>query len=263
MTVHARLDPSPVSESFKRSMADLSRRLGERSATRSAPDPSTSAETRRAALQAYDQARLRWLALLVGGVVAAVATGVALASLVPDEAESAPSIVTASVAPTRAASESTEPPPTVPSVAATEITPRPAPAPEPPVPAQTAAIEPTADPPTLRVDEVKELQAKLRSFGFNPGPVDGVAGPLTQSAAMRYQQARGQPQSAAVDRQLLEQLRQDPSPPVVQHVAQRAPRPDTTRPATQASPPRRSSDPFESMRAAGDRFGRWLESVFR
>jgi Putative peptidoglycan binding domain len=257
MTVHARLAPSPVSETFKRSMADLSRRLGERAANQSAPDPSTSAETRRAALQAYDRARLRWLAILVGGGLAAVATGVALASLVPDEPESAPPVVTASVAPKPAASEPTEPPPTVASVAATATTSPPAPAPEPPAPTQTAAIEPAVDPTTLRVDEVKELQIKLRSFGFNPGPVDGVAGSMTQSAAMRYQQARGQPQTGVVDRQLLDQLRQDPSSPVVQRVAQRAPRSDTTRPAVQSSsPPRRSSDPFESMR-------RWLDSLFR
>jgi hypothetical protein len=257
MTVQASLTPSPVSESFKRSMADLSRRLGERAASQPAGDPSTSAETRQAALQAYDRARLRWLAILVGGVVAAVATGVALASLVPDEPESAPLVVTTSVAPIPAASEPTQPSPTAPSVAATATTPPPAPAPEPPVPPQTAAIEPMADPNTLRVDEVKELQIKLRSFGFNPGPVDGVAGSMTQSAAVRYQQARGQPQTGVVDRQLLDQLRQDPSSPVVQHVAQRAPRPDTTRPAVQSSqPPRRSSDPFEPMR-------RWLDSLFR
>jgi putative peptidoglycan binding protein len=257
MTVHAHLDPSPVSESFKRSMADLSRRLGERAASQSAPDPSTSAETRRAALQAHDRARLRGLAILVGGGIAAVATGVALASLVPDEPESAPPIVTASVVPTPAASEPTVPPPPVASVAAAETTPPPPPAPEPPAPIQTAAVEPAPDPNTLRVDEVKELQVKLRSFGFNPGPVDGVAGPQTQSAATRYQQARGQPQTGTVDRQLLDQLRQNPSPPVVQQVAQRAPRPDSTRPAMQASPaPRRSSDPFEPMR-------RWVESLFR
>jgi hypothetical protein len=257
MTVHARLAPSPVSETFKRSMADLSRRLGERAANQSAPDPSTSAETRRAALQAYDRARLRWLAILVGGGIAAVATGVALASLVPDESEPAPVVATASVVPTPVPTEASQAPPPVFGVAGPAAAAPPAPAPEPPAQPQAAAIEPVPEPNVLRVDEVTELQVKLRSFGFNPGPVDGVAGPMTQSAAMRYQQARGQPQTGAVDRQLLDQLRQDPAPPVVQRVAQRAPRPDTTHPAVQSSsPPRRSSDPFESMR-------RWLDSLFR
>jgi peptidoglycan hydrolase-like protein with peptidoglycan-binding domain len=40
-------------------------------------------------------------------------------------------------------------------------------------------------------EEAKEIQARLRSFGFNPGPVDGVPGGLTEGAITRYQQNRG------------------------------------------------------------------------
>jgi hypothetical protein len=241
-------------------MAELSRRLGEQAARQPAFDRTTSAEARRAALQDYDRARLRWIAMMAAGVLAAIATGVGMASLLPDEPEPPLPVATASAAPATAPSEAR---PLVAEVAEPQVTAPPvAVVPEPPNQTQAAAIEPAPDVNALRVDEVKELQAKLRAFGFNPGPIDGVAGPNTQSAAARYRQARGQPQTNAVDRPLLEQLRQDPAPPVAQRpVAQYAPRPDT-RPTT-APAPRRSADPFEPLRAAGDRIGRWFESMLR
>jgi hypothetical protein len=63
------------------------------------------------------------------------------------------------------------------------------------------------------------------------------------------------------DRQLLEQLRQDPTQQVVQ--PQVVPR--TTRPAAQASapPPRRPIDPFEPVKVAGAQITQWLQSAFR
>jgi hypothetical protein len=73
---------------------------------------------------------------------------------------------------------------------------------------------------------------------------------------MHYQQDRGQPQTGTVDRELLEQLRQGPAP----QIAQRAARPDAR--ATR-SPGARRSDPFEPVRAAGNRLGQWLESLTR
>src|SRR5215475_10911356 len=237
MNADVPLNRAPVSETFKQSMAELSRRLGERMAPES--DSVASAEARRAALQAYDRARLRWVVMIALGVLAAIATGIGLASLWPDEPEPSPPAATASAAPVAtpiAAPIEAPTPPLTAKLPESPVTAPVAPAPEPPVQTQAATSEPAADANALRLDEVRELQAKLRAFGFNPGPVDGVAGPMTQSAAMRYQQARGQPQTGAVDRQLLDQLRQDPSPPVVHQVAQRAPRPDTTRPAMQASP---------------------------
>jgi hypothetical protein len=56
---------------------------------------------------------------------------------------------------------------------------------------------------------IVELQTKLRSLGFSPGPIDGVAGPLTVLAIKRYQQSKGRPQTASVDDELLKQLRED------------------------------------------------------
>jgi peptidoglycan hydrolase-like protein with peptidoglycan-binding domain len=125
---------------------------------------------------------------------------------------------------------------------------------------QPAPAEPAPNQATLRRDEIKEAQVRLLAFGFNPGPVDGVPGPMTEDAVMHYQRHRGQQQTGTVDRQLLEQLRQDPAPPVPQQVAQRAARPDGR--ATRPPEPRRS-DPFDSARAAGNRLGRWLDSLMR
>jgi peptidoglycan hydrolase-like protein with peptidoglycan-binding domain len=123
-----------------------------------------------------------------------------------------------------------------------------------------APLEPAPALTSLQRDEMREVQMRLRSFGFNPGPVDGAPGAMTESAVMHYQRNRGQPQTGKVDRDLLEQLRQDPAP----QVAQRAPRP-ASRPVAGAttSPGPRPSDPFDPVRAAGDRLGRWLESLVR
>jgi peptidoglycan hydrolase-like protein with peptidoglycan-binding domain len=103
---------------------------------------------------------------------------------------------------------------------------------------------------------MREVQARLRSFGFNPGPVDGSPGALTDSAVMRYQQNRGQLQTGKVDRELLEQLRQDPAPMVVRRGTGPYARPTSSR-----GPQR--SDPFAPVRAAGDRLGQWLDSRLR
>ncbi len=79
---------------------------------------------------------------------------------------------------------------------------------------------------------------------------------MTEGAVRRYQQDRGQPQTGEIDNALLQQLRQDPAPPAVQQVAQRAARPAR-------SPAPRRSDPFEPVRAAGNRFGQWMDSLVR
>ena len=50
-------------------------------------------------------------------------------------------------------------------------------------------------------------------MGFNPGPVDGIVGPLTENAAQQYQRARGLAVTGAVDRNLLAQLRRETPPP--------------------------------------------------
>jgi hypothetical protein len=254
------------------SMAELSRRLGERAARQRAVDPAAAKAARRAALAAYDRARGR--RLIVGlSVAVAVVVGAGIAYLVPTvgalpvppspgavartEPASPLEVVTAAPAPA---------PPDSPSPsAATSISYAPAvePAAAQPAPAtasQQAPVEPAPNQAPLRRDEAREVQARLRSFGLNPGPVDGVLGAMTEGAVMHYQQNRGQPQTGKVDRELLEQLRQDPAPQVVQQVAQPAARP-VARATT--SPGARRSDPFEPVRTAGNRIGRWLESLTR
>jgi hypothetical protein len=296
---------------FKQSIADLSRRLGER---QSAVDSQAEAQARRAALAAYDQARARRLKWALGATGAtAAAAGLAYLLIVigiPVAPQSSPS-KTASLAPTpvpivMAAAPAPEPlppspsppiasersPPVVPAEverplrpappqptssvppslilghavaqAASAANDQPAPAPLPAAPSPPPQAVPAEPAPVqvitaLRSEEVGEIQEKLRSFGFDPGPGDGVAGPRTESAVRRYQQDRAQPQTGQVDRALLTQVRQDHAPPVA--IAQRAPRPAAPR---AANPPRAgSSDPFEPLRTAGDRFNEWMRSVFR
>ncbi len=281
-------------EAFKQSMAELSRRLGERVAQQSTGHPAAAATERRAALQAYDLARERRQIAMLGVAVAAVigagivyfisttgsrpvppsetatvrpesASPVALATITPappppepplsSPAASSPS--PAANLPSTPAAEPAAEPPAAPTVPAADSAARPSPARTEPAPAtssQPVRVEPPANPASLRRDDVREVQARLRSFGFDPGPADGVAGAMTEGAVKHYQRGRGQAQTGNVDRDLLEQLRQDPAPQLAQRAARPAPRPAS-------SSTTRRSDPFEPVRAAGDRLGRWLESV--
>ena len=113
------------------------------------------------------------------------------------------------------------------------------------------------------------MQERLAGFGFNPGPIDGVAGLRTEVATQHYLEARGQPQMPPTDRQLLEQLRQDPAPqassPLARpQVVQRPGRPDPGS-AQGSAPPqaRRSFDPFQPVKVAGAQITQWLQSAFR
>jgi hypothetical protein len=72
---------------------------------------------------------------------------------------------------------------------------------------------------------------------------------MTAAAAMNYQLSRGQAGRGDIDRDLLEQLRQDPAPQV-------APPPPVVRTAQRAPRPTRSPSPF-------DQLGRWLDSLVR
>jgi len=201
------------------SMAELSRQLGERAARQRAVDPGAAKAARRAALQAYDRARARRLRVALGFAVAAVA-GSAIAYLVPTVL--VPTVGSQLVALSQSAAALAEPTSLLETAAATPpratnavYTPAVLPAAAPAAAAadsQLALVEPVPDQTPLRRDEAREVQARLRSFGFNPGPVDGVPGAMTEGAIVHYQQDRGQPQTGTVDRQLLEQLRQDPAP---------------------------------------------------
>jgi hypothetical protein len=249
----------PVDERFKQSLAGLSHRLGERVAGYSPDDRQAAAEARRAALQAYDLERAHRLKLVlsaVGGIV--VAAGIAWFVIDVPPVPSLPRL-TASLErahPSEGTAVAPAPPP--PAVQGVSATVRE----ETPIvlaPVASAPVEPSPEQAPLRRDEVREVQTKLRSFGFNPGPLDGAAGPMTLAAVGRYQQDRGQQQTSTVDRDLLEQLRQDPAPPVAAPppVAQRVAQPSPSRPTNSSGT--RSSDPFEPFRNALDRFDRWAQ----
>jgi len=236
----------PGDDRFREALADSASELGKRATQQSAADPKAAAEARRAALQAYDLARARRQKTVLRAAAAAVAV-VAIASLtvfIALPADRLPPRATASVVrPSPAEIVAVAPTPAVQA----------APAP---------ASEPAAVPIRLQRDEVREVQARLRAFGFNPGPPDGSAGPLTRSAVARYQQSRGQPQTGAADRDFLEQLRQDPAPPVVvPQVAQGAAPPGPSRPG--GSSGTGPSDPFEPLRVAARDIERWFQSIGR
>jgi CheY-like chemotaxis protein len=84
---------------------------------------------------------------------------------------------------------------------------------------QSAVVEATPSQVPLARNELQEVQTRLRSFGFNPGPIDGAVGPKTAEAVIKYQQARGQLQTDTVNRELLEQLRQDAAPELTRDAA--------------------------------------------
>jgi Putative peptidoglycan binding domain len=60
----------------------------------------------------------------------------------------------------------------------------------------------------LTSDEVLEMQAWLKAFGFDPGPLDGLPGPQTIAAVKRYRAARQMEETEALDRSVLQQVRQ-------------------------------------------------------
>lgn len=57
--------------------------------------------------------------------------------------------------------------------------------------------------PKLNPDGIRRVQLLLRERGFNPGPNDGIVGPLTAEAIRRFQDHFGMNASGQVDNQLL------------------------------------------------------------
>jgi CheY-like chemotaxis protein len=258
-------------EVSKQSMAELSRWLAERAARQRAIDPDAAKAARRAALQAYDRARARRMRLVLGFAIGAV-VGSAIVNFgptlggppIPQSPSAAARMELASPVEIAAATPEPVPPESKSSPAA----------PSSPLPranvasaqlpamartdsaaaGQPAPVEVVPNQTPLRRDEVREVQARLQSFGLNPGPVDGAAGRMTAGAVMHYQQMRGQLQTGTVDRELLEQLRQDTAP----QLAQRATSSDGQAARSRG---RRRSDPFQPVWAAANRLGQWLEAT--
>lgn len=227
---------------FPETLSRLSQHLAARAAT-NAGDPVAAARARQQAMQAHERRRHRRL-LVMGGLASALLVGVgiplglALVSPAPEPPlrVAAPQPEPQGIAVDVATAPARGPDPAPPAVAGVEPSPAPAPSPAP-----------------LDRAEVRDVQARLRGFGFDPGPIDGDPGARTLAAAWRYQENRNQPRSEAIDRALLEQLRLDPAPVVVPPV-QVAQRGNRGQPAARGG--NRPTNPF-------DQLGRWLDSLVR
>jgi peptidoglycan hydrolase-like protein with peptidoglycan-binding domain len=57
--------------------------------------------------------------------------------------------------------------------------------------------------PTLNPDGVRKVQLALQKKGINPGPVDGIYGPLTKEAVRSFQSRYGIKATGDVDNQTL------------------------------------------------------------
>ena len=173
-TSPARNDVSPPS------MAELSRRLGERAARQQGIDPAAAKAARHAALKAYAHTRRQRLVLefAVGAIACAVVTylvpTIRLVAFPPSSnaAASTEASTAARTAPlaepgTLLAMTAAATPTPVTDIA---YTPAVEPARAQAAPAadgQQAFVDPASDRSPLRRDEIREVQARLRSFGFN------------------------------------------------------------------------------------------------
>jgi len=57
--------------------------------------------------------------------------------------------------------------------------------------------------PTLNSEGVRKVQQALQKKGLNPGPIDGVYGPLTKEAVRSFQDRYGIKATGEVDNQTL------------------------------------------------------------
>jgi peptidoglycan hydrolase-like protein with peptidoglycan-binding domain len=69
---------------------------------------------------------------------------------------------------------------------------------------QTSARSPTAD--FLRKDDIRWSQVELRDLGLYKGSLDGVLGPETKRALVRFQQINNLDRTAALDAQTWDAL---------------------------------------------------------
>ena len=103
---------------------------------------------------------------------------------------------------------------------------------------------------------VREVQRRLRSLGYHPGPVDGLYGPRTERAARRFQEARRLRADAVVGPRTLLALRtrddaRRPAatpPPRRRRCRPRSPRPLRGAPRRPRAP-QRSPFPFATVLA--------------
>lgn len=208
-------DPGAVDETFNQSMASLSAQLAARFAKDRPTNDRRREEDVRIAAPRVERpptkpseeprpAQRRRGGLLIGLLAGCLATAVAAGVLAFFPATKAPP---PSPAPPKVAAALPSPP------TATDT--RPSildPAPSPPPRAEPTPPPPPPPPPVdvpLGRGEILDVQTRLKALGLNPGPLDGVAGPMTVAAAKRYAESRGRSAASAVDRELLRALQQE------------------------------------------------------
>lgn len=65
-----------------------------------------------------------------------------------------------------------------------------------------------------RSNLVLAVQRALSERGYDPGPIDGIAGPMTRTAVLHYQRRAGVAPDGVIDRPLLQSLGTDAPRPV-------------------------------------------------
>ena len=74
--------------------------------------------------------------------------------------------------------------------------------------------EPPKPKVTLSRDQVWEVQAWLKAFNLDPGPIDGIAGPRTFTAVKKFESAHQRPETGDVSYTLLGALRHESGQPL-------------------------------------------------
>ena len=82
--------------------------------------------------------------------------------------------------------------------------------PEESITTRSSALTSRADPPALdrllTTGDIQVAEARLKDFGFDPGPVDGIFTAQTQAAVRAFQARYGLPVSGLLDRETREEL---------------------------------------------------------
>lgn len=59
---------------------------------------------------------------------------------------------------------------------------------------------------SLTSAEVRQVQERLKAAGFDPGPIDGIVGPKTRAAVIKYQTSNGLAKTGSLDEETVETL---------------------------------------------------------
>lgn len=210
-----------IDEPFRRSVASLSDQLAARPVE---PPPRFDADDRMQIdpAERLDRREGRSAVWAVGFTLGAIAGACLIYSFIDtsffDKAQHAAAPLPAT---TTAKAPPSPPPPAV--------APAPAPPPAPPVqqrverqvpappsapPVNLQPQAPPSQPDKLEPYEIMEVQTRLKALGVEPHMLlDGLPGRQTKAAIQRYEESKGEPATGAVNRALLNRLRQEAKAP--------------------------------------------------